>query len=222
MTDPVKYSILDVVSASIACTAQYGFVAKRDANVDTASTASRVQEFLLKYTSDEISELLQHLFVEATETIEWAKENLRGDFGFTIKQMLEKGAVTLPQVAFLATLPNQKTLSEQRAAKAEQNTDTSGSEWFGIVRKRDEFFVKLEETKYIQRFNSYLYKIVTREGNIGSFFSTNKFDMKVGDCFVMKATPKRHIVSEWHGGKETQFNRVVIKEVIGQKENANA
>jgi hypothetical protein len=37
----------------------------------------------------------------------------------------------------------------------------------------------------------------------------------------MKATPKRHIVSEWHGGKETQFNRVVIKEIIGQKETEN-
>jgi hypothetical protein len=36
----------------------------------------------------------------------------------------------------------------------------------------------------------------------------------------MKATPKRHIVSEGHGGKETQFNRVVITEVIGQKETA--
>jgi hypothetical protein len=62
--------------------------------------------------------------------------------------------------------------------------------------------------------------VVTEEGNIGSFFSQKKFDISVDDCFVMKATPKRHIVSEWHGGKETQFNRVVITEVIGQKETA--
>jgi hypothetical protein len=39
---------------------------------------------------------------------------------------------------------------------------------------------------------------------------------------VMKATPKRHCISNYHGGKETQFNRVVVKEIIGQnKDNIN-
>jgi hypothetical protein len=59
---------------------------------------------------------------------------------------------------------------------------------------------------------------VTKEGNLGVFFSQNNFELKVNDCFVMKATPKRHQVSNFHGGKETMFNRVVVKEVVGSKE----
>lgn len=222
MTNTEKYAVINVVSAAIVCTDQYGFVAKKDANVDTPSTASRVQKFLLNHPTDEISEMFQPMFSEAAELIEWAKENLRGDFGHTIKQMLEKGAVSLAQVAFLVTLPNQKSLAEERAKQAEEKSAlTVDSEWFGVVRKRDEFFVKLTASKYVERFGSYIYSVVTREGNIGSFFSQKKFDLKVNDCFIIKATPKRHIMSEWHGGKETQLNRVVIKEVIGQKENAN-
>ena len=219
-----KYGILDVVTASIVCIEQSGFVSKKDADVNTPSSASRVQEFLLRHPTDEISEMLQHRFPEAAELIEWAKEtgNLRGDFGHTIRQMLEKGAISLAQVAFLVTLPNQRTISEQRSKAADAQAEaSSGSDWFGVVRKRDEFFVKLTERKFVDRFGSYIYKVVTREGNIGSFFSQKKFDISVDDCFIMKATPKRHIVSEWHGGKETQLNRVVIKEIIGQKETSN-
>jgi len=80
------------------------------------------------------------------------------------------------------------------------------------------FFVKLTDKKFVDRYGSYIYNIVTREGNIGSFFSQNNLEVSVGDCFLMKATPKRHVVSSWHGGKETQFNRVVIEEIMGKKE----
>jgi hypothetical protein len=223
MNEVQKFGILDVVTASIVCVEQYGFIAKKDADVNTPATASRVQKFLLRYSTDEISEMLQHRFEDAAELVEWAKETgrLRGDFGHTIRQMLEKGAITLAQVAFLVTLPNQRNIAEKRSVEAEvQSEESAGSEWFGVVRKRSDFFVKLTEKKFVNRFNSYIYKVVTEEGNIGSFFSQKKFDISVDDCFVMKATPKRHIVSEWHGGKETQFNRVVITEVIGQKETA--
>jgi len=60
--------------------------------------------------------------------------------------------------------------------------------------------------------------VFTRDGDLGVFFSQNKFEIDEGDCFVMKATPKRHQVSNYHGGKETMFNRVVIKDVVGKKE----
>lgn len=221
MTQKITYSTVGVIAASISCIQAYGFVAKKDANVDNPSTASRVQEFLLNNEPDEVSEILQHLFPDALELIDWAKENLRGDFGYTIKQMLEKGSVTLAQVAFLVTIPNQKKIAEEREAKKdEQAKNTASSEWFGVVRKRDKFFVKLTGKKYVDRYGSYIYNIVTREGNIGSFFSQNNFDININDCFIMKATPKRHCVSDWHGGKETQFNRVVIEEIIGQKETA--
>lgn len=217
-----KYPVLDVIALSIAIVEDRGFVSKKDAAASggtLASTCSLVQTALENNPADELSEMNQPFYTRAGETIEWAKENLRGEFGFTVKEMLNKVEVTLPQVAFLVTLPNQQKIALQREiAKSEIADKVAVSQWFGKVSKRDEFFVKLTDKKYIQTYDSYIYNVVTREGNIGSFFSRNSFELNIGDCFIMKATPKRHCISNYHGGKETQFNRVVIKEIVGTKE----
>jgi len=213
----VKYAVLDVVAASILCTEQHGFVAKKDATIDNPSTASRVQQTLLNIDPEQYAEAWSHVYADAGELIEWSKENLRGEFGYSVKDIINKQQITLPQTSFLVTLPNFKRVAEEReVAKEIKAESTKGSEWFGVVRQRGEFFVKLTDKKYVPNYDSYIYNIETREGNIGSFFSKNEFEMKIGDCFIMKATPKRHCVSSYHGGKETQFNRVVLKELIGQ------
>jgi hypothetical protein len=217
MKNVTKYSVVNVVTCAIGVIENNGFVSKKEATVDKPSTASIIQQQLLNLDASEFSEVYQGYFVEAVELIEWAKENLKGDFGRSTIEIINKGDITLPQVAFLATLPNQKKIVDEReAAKEEQSKETSSSEWFGVVRKRSEFFVKLVQKKYVPNYDSYIYNIATREGNLGSFFSKNDFELTTGDCFLMKATPKRHVVSTWHGGKETQFNRVVIKEVMGK------
>jgi hypothetical protein len=217
MKNVTKYSVVNVVSCAIGVTENNGFVSKKEATVDKPSTASIIQQQLLNLDASEFSEVYQGYFVEAVELIEWAKENLKGDFGRSTVEIINKGDITLPQVAFLATLPNQKKIVDEReAAKEEQSKETATSEWFGTVRKRSEFFVKLVQKKYVPSYDSYIYNIATREGNLGSFFSKSNLELTAGDCFLMKATPKRHVVSSWHGGKETQFNRVVVKEVMGK------
>jgi hypothetical protein len=218
MKNVSKYSVVNVVMCAISVTEQYGFVSKKSATVDNPSTASRIQTQLMNLDASEFSEVYQGFFVSAIELIEWAKENLKGDFGRSTIEIINKGEITIPQVAFLATLPNQKNVVDKREEKKEElSKDTASSNWVGTLRQRAEFFVKLTNKTWVERYGSYIYNIVTKEGNIGSFFSTNDFSLNVGDCFVMKATPKGHVVSSWHGGKETQFNRVVINEVIGQK-----
>jgi hypothetical protein len=211
-----KFAVLDVLSVSISVIGEYGFVAKKEASAQTPSTASRVQQILIseeefpKNNSDEVMEL-----------IEWALTdyNLKGDFGHTVKEMIQKGAVTLAQVAFLAPLPNQKKLVELREVeKQKQSANVETSDWFGKVGKRDKFFVKVTNKKYVANYDSYIYSVITRDENIGSFFSKKDFEVSVGDCILIKATPKRHIISNWHGGKETQFNRVVIEDNMGTKE----
>ena len=39
--------------------------------------------------------------------------------------------------------------------------------------------------------------------------------INTGDCFLMKATPSRHQINKYDGGKETYFNRVIIEENKG-------
>jgi hypothetical protein len=216
----VKYRDIDVVAASVMITDSYGYVPKNKADVNNPSTASRVQQFLLSLDTEESNEQLQAFYPEAIELIEWAKEgNIRGNFGYTVVEILSKGAMTLPQTSFVVGLKQQKQLTEKREDdKAELSKETANSEWFGNVGKRDKFFVKMTSKKYLDNYQSYIYNVITREGNLGSFFSQKDFDLKENDCFIMKATPKKHVISNFHGGKETMFNRVVIEEVVGTKE----
>lgn len=217
MKNVTKYSVIDTVMCAIATTREKGFVSKKEATVDKPSTASIIQTQLMNLDASEFSEVYQGFFDDAVELIEWAKENLKGDFGRSTLEIINKGQITIPQVAFLATLPNQKMIVDEREkVREEQSKETATSEWFGTLKKRGDFFVKLTQKKYVPSYDSYIYNIVTRDGNLGSFFSKNDFELSAGDCFLMKATPKNHIVSSWHGGKETQFNRVVIKEKMGK------
>ena len=78
-------------------------------------------------------------------------------------------------------------------------------------------------TEYIENYG--LHKVVDKTGNRGIFFSYKMKDHKVGaphlsvinagDCFLMKATPSRHQINKYDGGKETYFNRVIIEENKG-------
>ena len=81
--------------------------------------------------------------------------------------------------------------------------------WHG---NRGNFFVKLIE--YIETYG--LHKVVDKTGNRGIFFSFSGTDkIAKGDCFLMKATPSRHQINNYDGGKETYFNRVIIEENKG-------
>jgi hypothetical protein len=42
----------------------------------------------------------------------------------------------------------------------------------------------------------------------------------LNDCFLARMTPKRHAVSSYHGGKETQFNRVKVLQNVGSAAEA--
>ena len=69
-------------------------------------------------------------------------------------------------------------------------------------------------TEYIENYS--LHKVVDKTGNRGIFFSFSGTDkIAKGDCFLMKATPSRHQINKYDGGKETYFNRVIIEENKG-------
>lgn len=94
------------------------------------------------------------------------------------------------------------------------------SDYIGVINQRETFFVKLTETLYISRLNSWVYNFVNRNGDFGVFFSKNapgELAIEVGDCFVVKMTPKKQDISSFHKGKETVFNRIEIIENVGKK-----
>ena len=114
------------------------------------------------------------------------------------------------QLGFLASLVN-NVIKEEKAPPKE---NLSHLGWIGTEKKRGNFFVKL--TEYIENYD--LHKVVDKTGNRGIFFSFSGTDkIAKGDCFLMKATPSRHQINNYDGGKETYFNRVIIEENRGNK-----
>ena len=112
------------------------------------------------------------------------------------------------QLGFLASLVN-NVIKEEKAPPKE---NLSHLGWIGTEKKRGNFFVKL--TEYIENYS--LHKVVDKTGNRGIFFSFSGIDkIAKGDCFLMKATPSRHQINKYDGGKETYFNRVIIEENKG-------
>ena len=113
------------------------------------------------------------------------------------------------QLGFLASLVN-NVIKEEKAPPKE---NLSHLGWIGTEKKRGNFFVKL--TEYIENYG--LHKVVDKTGNRGIFFSFSGTDrIEKGDCFLMKATPSRHQINKYDGGKETYFNRVIIEENKGR------
>lgn len=97
---------------------------------------------------------------------------------------------------------------------------SANSDYIGKLKKRAEFFVKLIGKKYSDNVGCYIYNVKDRKGNLGVFFSSDSDLAEVNDCFLAKMTPKRHSVNDYHGGKETVFNRVKVVDNVGRPSGA--
>ncbi len=125
---------------------------------------------------------------------------------------------------FLAVLVNNYIKKEN----APEKPDVSHLGWIGNEGKRGKFFVKL--TELIVKEDYTIHKVVDKTGNRGLFYNykmkewknnadDDTVDYKEGieknDCFLMTATPSRHQLNKYDGGKETYFNRITIEENKG-------
>jgi len=207
MSNSVKYPLYQVVEMAVLVDKVHGY--------DKTKNRYTMAEMLTGNTV--VNETVEA--EDVVSLIDWGKEQRGSDFFVSLRDILSKEELQASQFGFVACLPFLKRQQEQKEAQKEELAKTTAnSNWIGTERKRGEFFVKLTNKRYLDNYGSYIYSVVTRDGDLGVFFSQNKFEIDEGDCFIMKATPKRHQVSNYHGGKETMFNRVVIKEVVGKKE----
>ena len=116
-------------------------------------------------------------------------------------------------VACVYTTMDRAANREMKMAEAKESASTS--EYMGSVKTRAEFFVKLVQKTYSDNAGCYIYKVKDRKGNLGVFFSSDSALAEINECFLAKMTPKRHSVSDFHGGKETVFKRVKVVQNVG-------
>lgn len=151
------------------------------------------------------------------------------EFITKVKEILATGVVTERMIGFVVALPHLYHQKVNRASALTKIADKySQSSYIGEIGTREEFFVKLVATHQFEKEgqNLTLYKVADQLGNFGFFFAkTGTLNDEEGkpivdlyDCFLMKATPKKHEIGKT-GVRETQFSRVRIIENVGKGSN---
>ena len=120
------------------------------------------------------------------------------------------------QLGFLAALV--KNIIEEEKAPPKENLSHLG--WIGNTGKRGNFFVKM--TEKVEKDDYVIHKVVDKTGNRGWFYNykmkdPTRMNPKIGDCFLMTATPSRQEISKYDGGKHTYFNRITVLENKGSE-----
>ena len=120
------------------------------------------------------------------------------------------------QLGFLASLVN-NVIKEEKAPPKE---NLSHLGYIGDSGKRGNFFVKM--TEKVEKDDYVIHKVVDKTGNRGWFYNhkmkdPTRMNPKIGDCFLMTATPSRQEISKYDGGKHTYFNRITVLENKGSE-----
>jgi hypothetical protein len=125
------------------------------------------------------------------------------------------------QLGWLAALVHNVIRDEDRPAKE----DLSHLGYIGKQGKRGKFFVKLIDV--ISKDDYKIHRVHDRAGNRGHFYNyqfdrasapSDDYPLRLNDCFLMTATPVRHEINKYDGGKNTYFNRIKIEENKGKSE----
>ena len=120
------------------------------------------------------------------------------------------------QLGFLAALVKD-IISEEKAPPKE---DLSHLGYIGDSGKRGNFFVKM--TEKVEKDDYVIHKVIDKTGNRGWFYNykmkdPTRMNPKIGDCFLMTATPSRQEINKYDGGKHTYFNRITVLENKGSE-----
>lgn len=229
VSSPVEsYSLALALEYTAGIIRQHGYISKKEsATSGRQPTSVTLAAWLKAPAAPDIS---QDDGVKTQEALAWlqGKAHITGyasesDFDRSMRLLtsggyrnVAPGMITKSDFGFVACVYS----TMDRAAGREKNKEAakeaaSTSEYIGKLKSRAEFFVKLVGKKYNDNIGCYIYNVKDQKGNLGVFFSSDADLAKVDDCFLAKMTPKRHSVSDYHGGKETVFNRVKVVQNVG-------
>ena len=209
-----EFPRFDVIDATLQVLKNHPFVSKGQAykmNNMPSATAFKVQSTLAE--NEQLGWFNQE---KSTAILKWVTEDFNpiSDFDKTIHATFQQDRITAKQLGTAVCV----VVAYTKAMKfAEESKEHANSAWLGTLDKRDEFFVKLLKVSFIENYGSYIYQVITREGNVGNFWSNKELQLCQNDCFLMKATPKQHNLNKYSQNKETKFNRVKVIENMGTK-----
>ena len=179
--------------------------------------------------NDRINELLKKLGQTVnSKSLGLPSKNCNSLFYIKCREVVANHHITPPagwklkekiwnyQLGFLAALVKD-IISEE---KAPPKGDLSHLGYIGDSGKRGNFFVKM--TEKVEKDDYVIHKVVDKTGNRGWFYNykmkdPTRMNPKIGDCFLMTATPSRQEINKYDGGKHTYFNRITVLENKGSE-----
>ena len=126
--------------------------------------------------------------------------------------------VTERDIPFMVGVPALIEQGKARDIRKEKMKDLAeNSNFFGTLKKREDFFVKV--LRKINKPDYSIYELIDRSGNLGMFFSSDRdnLGLEENDCALIRMTPKEHTKSTFHGGCITKFNRIKVLQNVGSK-----
>ena len=225
-----SFPLLDALEATAAIIRVHGYISKKETAISgRQATAVTLGEWMKSpNTNSPVVGVADRRMAKIA--VDWLadlavspKTGRENDFDMSMRGLvmggyrkLAPGTICKSDFGFIACAYSTMERVNVRAVnQAEAKEAASTSEYMGSLKKRADFFVKLVGLNYSDNVGCYIYKIQDRKGNLGVFFSSDGDLAKVDDCFLAKMTPKRQGVSDYHGGKETVFNRVKVIQNVG-------
>ena len=217
-----SFSVLQIVSTALLIVDEQGEYmsvskAQRSSYYGSSMSTSRlVQEVL--FSGDRETEIVAYE-EQAQKIIDWIvglniiPKNIDPNFWQKLQSQLSGNSVI--QIAVVASslqFYNQKFTSDKF------KEIIKGSKYIGDLNSREDCFVKLvyKDHKMDIHPGYYIYKGITRDGDLVLFYDKNDHPITIGDCFLFKGTIRGHEICKFDNVPITKFNRIKFLENYGQ------
>ena len=221
-----NYPLKTVVALGVQMMNEHGYMSVADAkqrNIPSGSTSDRVKSLLdspkdwdMDVDVDKVEDVISYVYqlVPPNQTTRIGR-----DYYEKLVKVYSKPEVKYEEVALV--LSALSFFNNPKVPDSDYIKLIENSKHFGKLRKRDNFFVKLLKDTYLQQQECFVYKFITREGNLGFFFKGEKLDLTPGDCFLFRGTPIEHSEDRFDKVPVTKFNRIAHVENHGAKQQGD-
>ena len=206
-----SFSVLQIVSSALLVVDEQGgyiSVKKAQESQTLTSTANLVHKILLG--GDRENELVAYE-EQAQKIIDWIvglnsiPKNADPNFWQKLQSQLSgNSTIQVGVVTSSLHFYNQKFTADKFKKIIKDYS------YVGDLNNREDCFVKLVYKDHKMDIHSgyYIYKGITRDGDLVLFYDKNDHPITIGDCFLFKGTIKTHEICKFDNVPITKFNRI--------------
>jgi len=225
-----RYPLERIVSAALVAVELQGEYISNQLASETIqiSTSETIREILSRdgeQADRSTSDLIQAKLLDANNVISWVREMdyvpVGIDINYWTNLQFEFKSEESDKVGLVGSalkFYNQKLSNEAYRDLIRK------SKYIGILSNREKFFAKLMLKLHKnddERSGYFLYKAITREGNLITFFNEEDFPVVVGDCFLFEGLITDHNICPYDKVPNTKLSRIKYLENYGRPREHN-